>query len=95
MHSLSVVEVVISFYLQMGGRKVEMPTWESEQWTFQRGNAFGMRANSCSAAVADANISAPFLGAFPISYCSTFPVSAAESTREKRPVIVIKVFLQF
>lgn len=95
MHSLSVVEVVISFYLQMRERKVEMPTWESGQWTFQRDNAFGMRANSCSAAAPDANVSAPPLGAIPISYCSTSPISAAESTSEKRSVSVMKVFLQF
>lgn len=94
-HSLSVVEVVVSFYLQMGARKVVVPPWKSGQWSFQRGNAFGMRANSCSAATPGANVSAPLLDAFPISYCSMFPISAAESTSEKRSVSVIKVFLQF
>lgn len=29
-----------------GRKKEEMPTWESGQWTFQRGSAFGVGANS-------------------------------------------------
>lgn len=41
------------------------------------------------------HLSNPSVGAFPISYCSTFSISAAESTREKRSVSLIKVFLQF
>lgn len=66
MHSLSVVEVVITSYLHMGGREEEMLTWKCRQWTFQRGSAFGMKANSCSAAASDANVSVPPL-------CVLFP----------------------
>lgn len=80
----------------MRGRKVEMPTWESGQRTFQRGSAFSERANSCSAATPDANVSAPpFWVLFPSATVAlSQSLSAAESKNEKRSVIVIKVFLQ-